>query len=138
MDCSGLMLRKRLAVTKRGHKLMVPDDIRTDVAITELQQFIAAHRYIIQDEESDRPLTFHGLRHTYAVEKYKALITAGKTDLDAHYEVSRLLGHERPDVTDIYLASLVGTGERNQGGKTALCVDVEQPSGTPAYNVGTL
>ena len=133
-----LMLRKRLAVTKRGHKLMVPDDIRTDVAITELQQFIAAHRYIIQDEESDRPLTFHGLRHTYAVEKYKALITAGKTDLDAHYEVSRLLGHERPDVTDIYLASLVGTGERNQGGKTALCVDVEQPSGTPAYNVGTL
>lgn len=133
-----LMLRKRLAVTKRGHKLMVPDDIRTDVAITELQQFIATHRYIIQDEESDRPLTFHGLRHTYAVEKYKALITAGKTDLDAHYEVSRLLGHERPDVTDIYLASLVGTGERNQGGKTALCVDVEQPSGTPAYNVGTL
>ena len=101
-----LMLRKRLAVTKRGHKLMVPDDIRTDVAITELQQFIAAHRYIIQDEESDRPLTFHGLRHTYAVEKYKALITAGKTDLDAHYEVSRLLGHERPDVTNVYLASL--------------------------------
>ena len=71
------------------------------------------------------------------MEKYKALITAGKTDLDAHYEVSRLLGHERPDVTDIYLASLVGTGERNQGGKTAF-VDVEQPSGTPAYNVGTL
>ena len=31
---------------------------------------------------------------------------AGKTELDAHYEVSRLLGHERPDVTDIYLASL--------------------------------
>ena len=108
-----LMLRKRLAVTKRGHKLMVPDDIRTDVAITELQQFIAAHRYIIQDEESDRPLTFHGLRHTYAVEKYKALITAGKTDLDAHYEVSRLLGHERPDVTNIYLASLDGTDERD-------------------------
>lgn len=29
---------------------------------------------------------------------------------DAHYEVSRLLGHERPDVTDIYLASLKAEG----------------------------
>ena len=72
----------------------------------ELQQFIADHRDVIRDEDSDRPLTFHGLRHTYAVEKYKALLAAGKTELDAHYEVSRLLGHERPDVTDIYLASL--------------------------------
>jgi len=26
--------------------------------------------------------------------------------LDAHCEVSRLLGHERADVTDIYLASV--------------------------------
>lgn len=26
--------------------------------------------------------------------------------LDAHFAVSRLLGHERADVTDIYLASL--------------------------------
>ena len=104
-----VMLRKRLKVTKRGHKLLVPDDMRTDVAITELQQFIAAHRDAIQDEDSDRPLTFHGLRHTYAVEMYKALLAAGKTELDAHYEVSRLLGHERPDVTDIYLASLDGS-----------------------------
>ena len=101
-----VMLRKLLTVTRRGHKLLVPDDMRTDVAIAELQQFIAAHRDAIQDEGSDQPLTFHGLRHTYAVEKYKALLAAGKTELDAHYEVSRLLGHERPDVTDIYLASL--------------------------------
>ena len=101
-----VMLRKRLAATRRGHKLLVPDDMRTDVAITELQQFIAAQRDVIRDEDSNRPLTFHGLRHTYAVEKYKALLAAWKTELDAHYEVSRLLGHERPDVTDIYLASL--------------------------------
>ena len=26
--------------------------------------------------------------------------------LDAHFAVSRLLGHERPDVTNIYLASV--------------------------------
>ena len=28
------------------------------------------------------------------------------TPLDAHFTASRLLGHERPDVTDIYLASV--------------------------------
>ena len=107
------LLRERLKNTKRGHKLLVPDDMMTDVAIAELQQFIAAHRDTIRDEDPDRPLTFHGLRHTYAVEKYKALLASGKTELDAHYEVSRLLGHERPDVTNIYLASLDGTDERD-------------------------
>ena len=28
------------------------------------------------------------------------------TELSAHFAVSQLLGHERPDVTDIYLASV--------------------------------
>ena len=35
-----------------------------------------------------------------------ALVNNGKSALDAHFEVSRLLGHERPDVTNIYLASV--------------------------------
>ena len=53
------------------------------------------------------PITiFHGLRHTYAAEKYMDLIQNGTSALDAHFEVSRLLGHERADVTNIYLASL--------------------------------
>ncbi len=104
-----MMLRKRLAVTKRGHKLLVPDDKPTDIAITELQQFIAAHRAEVRDEGDFRPLSFHGLRHAYACDKYKQFIDSGKPPLDAHYEVSRLLGHERPDVTDIYLASPGGT-----------------------------
>ena len=51
-------------------------------------------------------MTFHGLRHTYAAEKYQELVDSGKSPLDAHFEVSRLLGHERPDVTNIYLASV--------------------------------
>ena len=99
-------LRERLAVTKRGHKLLVPDDKQTDIAITEFQQFLAAHRAEVRDEGDFCPLSFHGLRHAYACEKYKQLIDSGKSALDAHYEVSRLLGHERPDVTDIYLSSL--------------------------------
>ncbi len=51
---------------------------------------------------------FHGLRHTYAAEKYTSLVNGGMMPLDAHFTVSRLLGHERPDVTDIYLASVKG------------------------------
>ena len=101
-----MMLRKLLAVTPRGHKLLVPDDKRTDVAMTLLQQFIAAHRTEFMDAGDVRPLTFHGLRHSYAAEKYRQLIDSGRSALDAHFEVSRLLGHERADVTDIYLASV--------------------------------
>lgn len=99
------LLKKRLAVTKRGHKLMVPDDMKTDVAIAELQQFLARHRAEIQDTDDERPLTYHGLRHTRAAEKYRQLVAGGMSEEDARYEVSRLLGHERPDVTKIYLAS---------------------------------
>ena len=75
-------------------------------AINQLQQFILRNREAVQDPDSERPLTFHGLRHTYAAEKYRQLIADGFSELDAHLTVSRLLGHERADVTNIYLASL--------------------------------
>ncbi len=71
-----------------------------------MQQFILFYREDVQDPDSDRPLTFHGLRHTYAAEKYSQLIDEGVSELDAHLTVSRLLGHERADVTNIYLASV--------------------------------
>ena len=60
-----IALRRQLARTQRGHKLLVPDDMPTDQAIHRLQLFIAAHRNSIQ-VKSDPPLTFHGLRHTFA------------------------------------------------------------------------
>lgn len=94
-----------MARTQRGHKLLVPDEMPTDQAIHRLQLFIAAHRSSIQ-VKSDPPLTFHGLRHTFAAEKYKELMDKGMGALDAHFTVSRLLGHERADVTNVYLASL--------------------------------
>ena len=40
--------------------------------------------------------------------------SGGMTPLDAHFTVSRLLGHERPDVTDIYLASVKGGTARGE------------------------
>ena len=102
-------LEKCLKLTPPGSKLLVPDNIPTDKAINQLQQFILLHRKDVQDPGSDRPLTFHGLRHTYAAEKYSQLIAEGVSELDAHLTVSRLLGHERADVTNIYLASVKKT-----------------------------
>ena len=100
------LLREKLTRTIRGHKLLVPDDVPTDHAIICFQHWLLAHRAKFQDADDDRPLTAHGLRHTYAAEQYKTLIASGVSALDAHFAVSRLLGHERADVTDIYLASL--------------------------------
>ena len=101
-----MMLRKLLAQTERGHKLLVPDGMPTDRAINALELFIYRCRNEIGDEGSDRRLTFHGLRHTYAAEKYTKLTEGGMSAIDAHFAVSRLLGHERADVTNIYLASV--------------------------------
>ena len=103
-----IAMKKQLANTARGHKLLVPDDMPTDRAINRLQFFIMANRGTIQNLNQSHPLTFHGLRHTYAAEKYQELVAGGMGDLDAHFTVSRLLGHERADVTNIYLASVKG------------------------------
>ena len=101
-----IAMKKQMKRIPRGHKLLVPDNMPTHQAINQLQGFILTHRAEVQDEGSDRPMTFHGLRHTYAAETYKKLIESGMSELDAHFAVSRLLGHERPDVTNIYLASV--------------------------------
>lgn len=101
-------LQYDLKRTPRGHKLFVPDDQETHEAIKALQAFIWLYRSSVQDKNSTRPMTFHGLRHTYAAEKYQGFITAGKTPYEARKAVSRLLGHGRDDVTKIYLASLTG------------------------------
>ena len=101
-----LAMEKCLETTPTGSKLLVPDGVPTDKAINQLQQFILRNREAVQDPNSNRPLTLHGLRHTYAAEKYRQLIADGFSELDAHLTVSHLLGHERTDVTNIYLSSL--------------------------------
>ena len=110
-DTLHIELEKLLAVTPRGHKLFVPEGIPTDRAIESLQRFILEHRSAFQAPETQAPLTFHGLRHTYAAEQYLLCRKRGLPDTDACRTVSRLLGHERPDVTRIYLAGLDGEVE---------------------------
>lgn len=100
--------QKQLDQTERGHKLLVPDDMQTDRAINRLQLFLYGIREQVRDPGDPRPLTFHGLRHSYAADTYTRLVSGGMSALDAHFAVSRLLGHERADVTNIYLASVRG------------------------------
>ena len=99
-------LQRHLRQTPRGHTLFVPDDQQTHEAIKALQAFIYLYRPYAQDKGSDRPMTFHGLRHTCAAEWYKGFIQRGSNPYQARKSVSKLLGHGRDDVTRIYLASL--------------------------------
>ncbi len=99
-------LQRHLRQTPRGHKLFVSDDQQTHEAIKALQAFIYLYRPYAQDKCSDRPMTFHGLRHTCAAEWYKGFIQKQANPYQARKSVSRLLGHGRDDVTRIYLASL--------------------------------
>lgn len=112
--CLAERLRFHLNHTPRGHKLFVPDHQQTHEAIKGLQAFIWLNRSTVQDPDSARPMTFHGLRHTYAAERYQVFIAAGKTPYEARKAVSKLLGHSRDDVTKIYLASLGESGEAGQ------------------------
>ena len=76
------------------------------VDLKQLQYFIAQHRDKLPVREDKEKLTFHGLRHSYAVNKFNELICSGYSEWQAKKEVSLLLGHERGDVTEIYLASV--------------------------------
>jgi len=109
-DATSSRLQGMLDVTPRGHKLFVPQGVPTDKAINAFQDFIREHRDEFRDADNDSPLTFHGLRHNYAAEQYVEHRTE-MPDTAAKREVSALLGHNRPDVTNIYLASLKSDGD---------------------------
>ncbi|WP_302663009.1 tyrosine-type recombinase/integrase [uncultured Dysosmobacter sp.] len=96
-------LRDRRAAVQRGHKLFVPDDVATDAYIRAFQGFLREHR---PDQGANpRPLTHHGLRHSYAIRQYQTAVDGGASEHRAKLDVSHLLGHGRADVTKIYLAS---------------------------------
>ena len=104
-DAVTARLNTILKVTPRGQKLFVPQGVPTDRAINAFQDFIRAHRDEFRDPDNDFPLTCHGLRHNYAVEQYVERAEQ-MPETAAKREVSTLLGHNRADVTNIYLASL--------------------------------
>ena len=96
-----VVLRNTLRTTPIGQKLFVRPSDKTHLAMKRLQCFIAYHRKSF----TDRRITFHGLRHTYAHEQYDKFIQQGYSEYKARKLVSELLGHHRDDVTRIYLSS---------------------------------
>lgn len=91
----------------RGHKLFVPINNKAHEVIRSVQAFILKYRDQVE-EKGIRPsgvsLTFHGLRHLYAYERYNAFLENGFSESAARIKVAILIGHSREDVTRIYLA----------------------------------
>lgn len=100
------VLIDRLEEVKRGDKVFVEQGEKTHLVIKQIQNTINRTRGEWQDtrgaDEVNR--SFHGLRHTYAREQYNYCIAQGMSEYKARIEVSQLLGHERDEVTRIYLA----------------------------------
>ena len=111
-----IVFEKMLRLTSTEQKLFVAANDKTHLVIKRLQNFIRYHRKFVQDEGSIKPLTFHGLRNTYAAEAYRKLRDAGKSEAEAKRQVSQLLGHRRADVTNLYLASV----RQKDGGENSL------------------
>ena len=95
-----------IKITPMGYKLFVPKDKKTHIVKAELQNFITAHRKYIMDEDTKTPITFHGLRHSCATWWFQTLLADGKSEYEARLQVAKWLGHERDDVTRIYLAGI--------------------------------
>lgn len=100
------VLRSRMAEVARGDKLFIKEDEKTHLVIKSIQNNINRSRALWSDERGSDEInrSFHGLRHTYAREQYEYRIERGMSEKDARKEVSQLLGHERDEVTRIYLA----------------------------------
>ena len=109
-------MEKMLKRTQRGQKLFVPPDSQTHTEIEKLQDFIIRHRAQFQSEDRSYPLHAHGWRHTYAQEQYLSLVQSGQSELEAKRRISQLLGHNRPDVVNIYLAGVRGNLAEVKGG----------------------
>ncbi len=99
-----ILFEKLLISIERGEKLIVPKDTPTHLYINALQKFISYHRKSISGER-DNPLTFHGLRHSYAQNEYRKALAENSNEYSARLKISMLLGHEREDVTLVYLAT---------------------------------
>lgn len=101
------LLEAIMVTVPKGAKLFVPEGRKAHEVIQSVQSFIINHRDDIADPTA-RPqgvnMTFHGLRHLYSYERYQEFIAEGFTPAAARLKVAQLIGHNRDDVTRIYLA----------------------------------
>ncbi|MEK4701296.1 site-specific integrase [Solibacillus sp. FSL R7-0668] len=102
------ILKSAMSGIERGHKLFVPVHLKTHQVIQQIQDFVRNNRDKVRDPFNDRAegveITMHSFRHNYAKEQFEYFLEEGHEPEDAKRKVSRLIGHHRADVTDIYLA----------------------------------
>lgn len=91
------------ASVNRGDKLFVREGEQTHKVIKQIQNNINRTRADWQTSDGVNR-TYHGFRHSYARNKYDEFVSRGMNDYEARKCVSQLLGHERDEVTNIYLA----------------------------------
>ncbi|WP_066638398.1 tyrosine-type recombinase/integrase [Desulfolucanica intricata] len=85
-------------------KLFVRPGQKTHSVKKSIEGFINKHRDKFRElEDREKEITFHGLRHTFARREYYKRVDEGMNEHRALFEVSKLLGHNRPEVTKIYL-----------------------------------
>ena len=110
---------KALGEENKQNKIFVQNNFKT--TYKEVQNFVYNNRENIQEKERIKSadarimyienqeickanLTLHGLRHTYLQEQREYYIKNGDSPKQADLKVSKLAGHNRSEVTKIYLA----------------------------------
>ncbi len=112
---------KALGEENKQNKIFIKTDFKT--TYKEVQNFVYNNRGNIQNEDRIKSadaramyiehgkvykanLSIHGLRHTYLQKQREHYIQNGDTPKQADLKVSRLAGHNREEVTKIYLAKV--------------------------------
>lgn len=104
-DTARQALNEQMKKVNRGEKLFISNNEKTHLVIKQIQNFINKNRdKFMNEKEGHADITFHGIRHRYAREQFEHFINDGFNDYKARKSVSELLGHERDEVTRIYLA----------------------------------
>jgi integrase/recombinase XerD len=94
-----VVIAEIVKATPVGDKAFVMPDEQAHQVIKHIQSWIGNHR----NKFTDRKVTIHGLRHRYAQERYAEALERYGDEYQARKEVSRWLGHERDEVTRVYL-----------------------------------
>lgn len=90
--------------TEKYSKVFVDENRKAHNVHREIQRIIRENRdqITVQNGLNKPPLTFHGLRHSYANQKFIEASERAESTLEAELKVSKLLGHGRPEVTRTY------------------------------------
>ena len=87
----------------RNGKIFVQGEIKTHQEIKAIQNFVYNHRDVVADKGKVEKITYHGIRHKWAHGRYEYHLERLGDEKAARLAVSKELGHERDEVTKVYL-----------------------------------